>query len=164
MTQSSILITGCSSGIGLAAARFLHQRGYKVFATARKLVDLERLRAEGLTAIELDVNDSGSIAAALKQVLAATGGTLDALFNNAGYLQAGAVEDLSRDMNRAQFETNVFGPMELIRQVLPIMRAQGHGRIVQNSSILGIITLAYYGSYNASKFALDGFTNTLRQE
>lgn len=164
MTQSSILITGCSSGIGYTAAKMLKERGYRVFAAARKLTDVQRLKDEGFEAVQLDVNDSESIRRALEKVLAATGGTLDALFNNAGYLQAGAIEDLNRDMNRAQFETNVFGPMELIQYVLPVMRKQGHGRIVQNSSILGVITLPYYGAYNASKFALDGFTNTLRQE
>jgi len=164
MTQSSILITGCSSGIGLCAAALLQKRGYRVFATARKLTDVEKLRQLGFEAFQLDVNDSDSMKRALDRILHETGGTLDALFNNAGYLQAGAVEDLDRKDIRAQFETNVFGPMELIRLVLPIMRKQGHGRIIQNSSILGIITLPFYGAYNASKFALDGFTNTLRQE
>lgn len=164
MTKKSILITGCSSGIGLAAATLLKQHGYRVFASARKMTDVEKLKNQGLEAVQLDVNDSASMQAALEYVLQQTGGTLDALFNNSGFLQAGAIEDLTRDMERAQFETNVFGPMELIRLVLPIMRKQGHGRIIQNSSILGIITLPYYGAYNASKFALEGFSNTLRQE
>lgn len=163
MTQS-ILITGCSSGIGYCAATSLKKRGYRVFAAARKLADVEKLSHLGLEAVQIDINDSASIQQGLEQVLKATGGTLDALFNNAGFLQAGAIEDLSRNMLRAQFETNVFGPMELISLVLPVMRKQGHGRIIQNSSILGIITLPYYGAYNASKFALEGFTNTLRQE
>lgn len=162
--MKSILITGCSSGIGHAAATQLQARGYRVFAAARKLEDVEKLKNEGLESIQLDVNDAASMQRAIETLLNQTGGTLDALFNNAGILQAGAIEDLSRDQLRAQFETNVFGPMELIRLVLPIMRKQGHGRIIQNSSILGIITLPYYGAYNASKFALEGFTNTLRQE
>lgn len=164
MSGQSILITGCSSGIGQCAAILLKQRGYRVFATARKLADVEKLQAQGFEGIQLDVNDSASIQRALAEILRLTGGTLDALFNNSGYMQAGAIEDLTRDTERAQFETNVFGPMELTRLVLPIMRKQGHGRIIQNSSILGIITLPFYGAYNASKFALEGFSNTLRQE
>ena len=114
--------------------------------------------------MQLDLTDSDSIQRAVQHVLAATGGTLDALFNNAGLLIAGATEDISRDLTRMQFETNVFGPMELVRQILPIMKKQGYGRIVQNSSILGVITLPYYGAYNASKYALEAFTLTLRQE
>jgi len=164
MTQKSILITGCGSGIGNHAAMQLKQRGYRVFASARKKEDVSKLSAAGLESVLLDVTDTASMQQALAHILQQTNGTLDALFNNAGYLQAGAIEDLTHDTNRAQFETNVFGPMELIRLVLPIMRQQGHGRIIQNSSILGVITLPYYGAYNASKFALEGFSRTLRQE
>lgn len=164
MNNKSILITGCSSGIGYSAAVILKQRGYRVFAAARKPADVEKLSSEGFESIQLDVNDSSSIKQAVEQILEKTGGTLDALFNNAGYMQTGAIEDLNRDIDHAQFETNVFGPMELIRQVLPVMRQQGHGRIIQNSSILGVITIPFYGCYNASKFALEGFSNTLRQE
>lgn len=160
----SILITGCSSGIGLCAATALKQRGYRVFATARKEADVDKLKTQGFESVKLDVNDSASIQNAIEQILQMTHGKLDALFNNAGYLQAGAIEDLTRDLERAQFETNVFGPMELTRAVLPIMRKQGHGRIIQNSSILGIVAIAYCGAYNASKFALEGFSQTLRQE
>ena len=164
MKEKSILITGCSSGIGLSAATLLKQRGYRVFATARKADDVAQLQAQGFESVQLDLDNSTSIHQALEHILKLTGGTLDALFNNSGYLQAGAIEDLTRDMERAQFETNTFGPMELTRLVLPIMRKQGHGRIIQNSSILGIIAMPYYGAYNASKFALEGFSNTLRQE
>jgi len=164
LPEKSILITGCSSGIGLAAASSLKQKGYRVFASARQAEDVEKLSQLGLETIKLDVTDTSSMQQALTHILEKTGGTLYALFNNAGYLQAGAIEDLSRDQHRAQFETNVFGPMELIRLILPIMRKQGYGRIIQNSSILGIITLPFYGAYNASKFALEGYTNTLRQE
>ena len=164
MAKRSILITGCSTGIGLCAATELQQRGWRVFATARKMQDVEKLATLGLQSIQLDLNDSDSIQRAIQQVLNETGGTLDALFNNAGLLIAGATEDISRDLTRKQFETNVFGPMELIRQILPIMRKQGYGRIVQNSSILGVLTLPYYGAYNASKYALEGFSLTLRQE
>lgn len=164
MPQKSILITGCSSGIGLCAATELKKRGYLVFATARKTADVEKLRSQGFESVQLDVTDTQSIQQALDYILQKTNGTLDALFNNAGFLQAGAIEDLTREMIRAQFETNVFGLIELTRLVLPIMRKQGYGRIIQNSSILGVIALPYYGAYNASKFALEGFTNTLRLE
>ncbi len=162
--QKTILITGCSSGIGLCAAQTLHEKGYRVFATARKAEDVAKLAALGLESVQMDVNDSASIHKGLAQVLEKTGGTLDALFNNAGFVEAGAVEDLSRDMMRAQFETNVFGAMELTNLVIPIMRKQGHGRIIQNTSILGIVPMPFRGAYNASKFALEGFTLTLRQE
>lgn len=162
--QKTILITGCSSGIGLCAAQTLKKRGYRVFATARKQVDVDRLQDLGLESLLLDINDSTSIANALQQLLEKTDGTLDALFNNAGYAQPGAVEDLSRDMLRTQFETNVFGTIELTNLVIPIMRRQGYGRIIFNTSILGIIAMPYRGAYNASKFALEGFANTLRLE
>jgi short-subunit dehydrogenase len=162
--QKTILITGCSSGIGLCAAETLQKKGYRVFATARKESDVAKLREKGLESLVLNMDDSNSIRQAVTEVLAKTGGTLDALFNNAGYAIPGAIEDLSRDLLRQQFETNVFGPMELINLVLPAMRKQGHGRIIQNTSILGIIAIPYRGAYNASKFALEGFTNTLRQE
>ncbi len=164
MVAKSILITGCSSGIGHAAAVALKERGYRVFATARKMADVKALQDEGFESVALDVNESDSLRQGLQTVLAATGGSLDALFNNAGYVQPGAIEDISRDEIRAQFETNVFGAIELTQLVLPIMRKQGHGRIIQNSSILGIVAVAYCGAYNASKFALEGFSNTLRQE
>lgn len=164
MTSQSILITGCSTGIGFCAAKMLKERGYRVFASARKSADVEKLKAQGFESVQLDLNDIQSMRLALTEILEKTGGTLDALFNNAGYLQAGAIEDLSRESERIQFETNVFGPIELTRLVLPIMRQQGHGRIIFNSSILGVITIPYYGAYNASKFALEGFGNTLRQE
>ncbi len=160
----SILITGCSSGIGLHVALGLQQRGYRVFATARKLEDVSRLREQGLTALQLDLDDSASINAAVEEVLAATGGTLYALFNNGAYGQPGAVEDLSRETLRAQFETNLFGTHELTCRVIPVMRAQGEGRIIQNSSLLGIVSLPFRGAYNASKHALEGLTDTLRLE
>ena len=162
--QKSILITGCSTGIGLCAAQTLHQRGYRVLASARKENDVAKLASLGIESIMLDIDDSHSIRTALNHVLEKTNGTLDALFNNAGFAQAGAVEDLTRDMMRAQFETNVFGLMELTNLVIPIMRKQGHGRIIQNTSILGIVAMPFRGAYNASKFALEGFTSTLRQE
>ena len=164
MTRTSVLITGCSSGIGHCVAHGLQQRGYRVFATARNADDVARLQSEGLESLRLDLDDSASIQAALREILERTGGSLYALFNNAGFGQAGAVEDLSRQALRAQFETNLFGTMELTNRVIPVMRAQGRGRIIQNSSVLGISALPYRGAYVASKFALEGITDTLRME
>jgi NAD(P)-dependent dehydrogenase (short-subunit alcohol dehydrogenase family) len=162
--RKTILITGCSSGIGYHCAWGLRERGYRIFATARKYEDVERLQAEGFEAYELDLADSVSINAAVAQVLAATGGELYGLFNNGAYGQPGAVEDLSRDMLRTQFETNLFGTHELANLVIPAMRRQGYGRIVQNSSVLGFAAMRFRGAYNASKFALEGLSDTLRLE
>ena len=164
MTGHSILITGCSSGIGLCVARGLRSRGWRVFASARKPEDVARLAGEGLESLQLDLDDSASISAAVDEVLLRTQGTLDALFNNGAYGQPGAVEDLSREVLRMQFETNLFGWHELTRLVLPVMRRQGHGRIIQHSSVLGFVALRYRGAYNASKYALEGLTDTLRLE
>ncbi|OHX10430.1 SDR family NAD(P)-dependent oxidoreductase [Chromobacterium sphagni] len=163
-TQGTILITGCSSGIGYHSAKLLRQRGWRVFASCRTAEDAARLRAEGLESLQLDVDDAASIQAALASVLAQTGGRLDALFNNAGFGQPGAVEDISRQTMREQFETNLFGPWELTNAVLRVMRAQGHGRIVFNSSILGFAAMRWRGAYNASKFAMEGLCDTLRHE
>lgn len=164
MTRS-ILITGCSTGIGHHAAHALKARGYRVFATARKPEDVERLKAEGLKeSLQLDLEDSQSIERAVAEVLAATGGSLDALFNNGAYGQAGAVEDLRRDVLRRQLETNVLGWLDLTNRIIPVMRRQGHGRIIQNSSVLGFVALPFRGAYNCSKFALEGLSDTLRLE
>ncbi len=163
-TKRSVLITGCSSGIGLCVAEGLESRGYRIFATARKPGDVAALTERGLESLALDLNEPESIRNAVGTVLERTGGELYGLFNNAGYGQPGAVEDLSREVLRQQFETNVFGCHELTCAVLPAMRRRGEGRIIQNSSMLGIIALAYRGAYNASKFALEGLTDTLRQE
>jgi short-subunit dehydrogenase len=161
---TSILITGCSSGIGLCAAQTLQKRGYQVFATARKDQDVENLKSQGIESLYMDMEDPASIQQGVNTVLEKTGGTLDALFNNAGYGVPGAVEDLTLAMLRKQFETNVFGPIELTNLIMPVMRKQGHGRIILNTSILGVITMPYRGAYNASKFALEAFSSTLRQE
>ena len=161
----SVLITGCSSGIGEYCAKALHVRdGYQVFATARNIEDVKRLQDAGLWACRLDLDDSASIKEALRDVLHVTGGGLDVLFNNGAYGQPGAIEDLSRDVLRSQFETNVFGTQELSNEVLKIMRKQGHGRIIHNSSVLGFVAMPYRGAYNASKYALEGLTDTLRLE
>ncbi|WP_018183344.1 SDR family oxidoreductase [Kaistia granuli] len=160
----SILITGASSGIGHDAAKTLKARGWRVFATARKPEDIAALAASGLDALFLDYTDEASIHACADAVLAATGGRLDALFNNGAYGQVGAVEDLTTEVLRRQFETNVFGWHTLTCRILPAMRAQGHGRIVQCSSILGIVAGKYRGAYVGSKYALEGLTDTLRIE
>lgn len=160
----SVLITGCSTGIGATVARGLAARGWRVFATARNPADVERLQAEGMDSLLLDLNDPVSIRAAVDAVLTATEGRLDALFNNGGFGQVGAVEDLTRAALREQFETNLFGWVELTNCVIPVMRRQGHGRIVMNSSVLGYAAFAYRGAYNAVKFALEGLTDTLRHE
>ncbi len=164
MVNKSVLITGCSSGIGLCVAQGLRTRGHRVFASARKPEDVERLQGEGLECITLDLNDSGSIQSAVDHVLQRTGGSLDALFNNGAYGQPGAVEDLRREVLREQFETNLFGTQELTNRILPTMRRQGHGRIIQNSSVLGLVAMPYRGAYNATKFALEGLSDTLRLE
>jgi NAD(P)-dependent dehydrogenase (short-subunit alcohol dehydrogenase family) len=164
MDTRTILITGCSSGIGRCVARGLAARGYRVFATARQHQDVEHLRAEGFTSLQLDLADSGSIAPAVDEILARTDGQLYALFNNGAYGQPGAVEDLSREVLRLQFETNLFGWHELTNRVLPVMRRQGYGRIIHNSSVLGFVALPFRGAYTASKFALEGLTDTLRLE
>ncbi len=163
-TRRSILITGCSSGIGLRCAEILQERGWRVFATARREEDVATLTAQGFDSVQLDLDRSESIHAALDHVLLETGGTLDGLFNNGAYGQPGAVEDLDREILRRQFETNLFGTAELTNAVIPVMRRQGHGRIVFNSSVLGFVVMPYRGAYNASKFALEGLVDTLRLE
>ena len=160
----AILITGCSSGIGYAAAKLLERRGWRVFATCRKEADCARLEAEGLRSFRLDYEDQASIGQAFETTLAETGGRLDALFNNGAYGTPGAVEDLPTEALRAIFEANFFGWHELTRLALPVMRAQGHGRIVQNSSILGFWALKYRGAYTSTKFAIEGLSDTLRLE
>lgn len=164
MHDRVVLITGCSSGIGYCVARGLQARGWRVFATARQAADVARLQAEGLESVQLDVRDSLSIRSAVTVILERTGGRLDALFNNAGYGQPGAVEDISREALREQFETNLFGALELTNQVIPVMRRQGAGRILYSSSVLGLVAFPYRGAYVASKFAIEGLADTLRLE
>ncbi|MGD8812721.1 MAG: SDR family oxidoreductase [Thioalkalispiraceae bacterium] len=162
--QKSILITGCSSGIGYCVAHGLKQRGYRVFASARKDEDVQKLREEGLEALQLDLTDSLSMKNAVHRVLQETDGELYALFNNGAYGQPGALEDVSTDNLRKQFETNVFGWHELTNMVLPVMLQQGTGRVIQHSSVLGLVSLKFRGAYNASKYAIEGLSDTLRQE
>lgn len=159
-----VLVTGCSSGIGECIVRKLPNHGYSVIASCRKQHDVERLIAEGINTIQLDLADANSVSHAAGLVLQMTGNDLYGLINNGAYGQAGAVIDLSRDALQEQFETNVFGTQQLTNLVLPSMLVNNQGRIVQISSILGFIGLSFRGAYNASKFALEGLTDTMRLE
>jgi NAD(P)-dependent dehydrogenase (short-subunit alcohol dehydrogenase family) len=160
----NVIITGCSSGIGRCVAEGLKEKGYRVFATARKKTDVDILIAEGFESVQLDLANSASIRSAFATILEKSGGEIYALFNNGAYGQPGAVEDLSRDVLRQQFEVNLFGTHELTNLVLPVMRKQGYGRIIHNSSVLGFVALQFRGAYNTTKYALEGLTDTLRLE
>lgn len=160
----SVLITGCSSGIGLDAAHGLRARGWHVFATCRQEADCERLRQEGFDSFTLDYANEASIASAVATVLGRTGGTLDALYNNGAFACPGAAEDLPRGALREIFEVNLFGYHDLTRRVIPVMRAQGHGRIVNCSSVLGLVGMRWRAAYVSTKFALEGLTDVLRVE
>jgi NAD(P)-dependent dehydrogenase (short-subunit alcohol dehydrogenase family) len=160
----SVLITGCSSGIGQDAAHALRARGWQVFASCRKAEDCARLRAEGFVSPRLDYQDAESIRAAFGEVAQATGGGPDALFNNGAFALPGALEDVPTDGLRAIFEANFFGWHELVRLAIPAMRARAAGRIVQCSSVLGLVGLRMRGAYVATKFAVEGHADTLRLE
>ncbi|MDX5357717.1 MAG: SDR family NAD(P)-dependent oxidoreductase [Rhodobacterales bacterium] len=163
-TRGTVLITGCSTGIGHDAAHGLVRRGWRVLATCRKPEDCARLSAEGLESFPLDYASEDSLAAAMDEVMERTGGRLDALYNNGAFAIPGAVEDLPRGALREIFETNLFGVHDLTRRVIPLMRAQGHGRIVNCSSVLGLVPMKWRGAYVATKFALEGLTDVLRLE
>jgi NAD(P)-dependent dehydrogenase (short-subunit alcohol dehydrogenase family) len=162
--SKTILVTGCSTGIGYVTAIELKKRGHRVIASARKKSDVGQLITEGFEAIQLDLADSSSIQQAVAKAETLTDGKIDALFNNAAFGQPGAVEDLSRDTLRNQFETNLFGTHELTNLIIPLMRNQGQGRIIYNSSVLGFVAMTFRGAYNASKYALEGLADTLRLE
>jgi NAD(P)-dependent dehydrogenase (short-subunit alcohol dehydrogenase family) len=162
--NKSILITGCSSGIGYDAAKTLHARGWRVFATCRQEADCVRLRDEGLESFRLDYADEGSLEEAVAEVAKRSGGVLDALYNNGAYAIPGAVEDVPRDALRAIFETNLFGPFDLINHCLPMLLAADDARVINCSSVLGFAALPFRGAYNATKFAMEGLTDTLRRE
>ncbi|MEO0752033.1 MAG: SDR family NAD(P)-dependent oxidoreductase [Pseudomonadota bacterium] len=164
MNGKTLLITGCSSGIGLDAARGMRARGWRVFASCRKEDDCARLRDEGFESPRIDYQDEATIHAGLAEVLEATGGRLDGLFNNGAFASPGLVEDMPTEGLRAIFEANFFGWHTLTRAVIPVMRAQGAGRVVQNSSILGFVSQPWRGAYVATKFALEGLTDTMRLE
>ncbi len=163
-SPKNVFITGCSSGIGYSTAIALKQRGYRIICSARKAEDISRLATEGFECLQLDLADSDSIQQAVLSLIALTNGQIYALFNNGAFGQPGAVEDLSREALRNQFETNFFGTHELTNLLIPIMRRQGHGRIIYNSSVLGFVALKFRGAYIASKFALEGLADTLRLE
>lgn len=161
MTRS-VLITGCSSGIGYDAAHGLRAAGWRVFASCRQEEDCARLRAEGFEAPRIDYADEASLEAGLAEVLEATGGTLDALYNNGAFGIPGAAEDLPRQALREIFEVNLFGVHDLMRRVVPVMRAQGHGRIVNCSSVLGMVPYKWRAAYVSTKYALEGLTDVWR--
>lgn len=163
-TPRTVLITGCSSGIGYHCAHALKQRGWRVFAACRQQADCDRLTREGLETVRLDYADEDSIAAAVDYVLGQTGGRIDALFNNGAYAHPGAVEDLSTDHLRALLETNFIGWYDLTRRIIPAMRKQGSGRIVNCSSVLGFVAVRFTAAYSASKFAVEGWSDALRLE
>lgn len=162
--METVLVTGCSSGIGYHVAKGLKERGYNVYATARKSEDVERLIAEGFKCLQLDYADSESVQDLANELMLLVGSNLYAVFHNGAYGQPGAVEDLTRETIEKQFATNVFGWMELNNRLITLMRHNNRGRIIFNSSVLGLISLPFRGAYNASKYAIEGFADTLRLE
>jgi short-subunit dehydrogenase len=162
--MQNIVITGCSTGIGLETAKYLKEQGYKVYPTVRNEKDVPLLKTMGFEHVmKLDVRNADEIIQVINTVMQEDG-KIDTWFNNAGFGQPGAIEDIETQFLREQFETNVFGLHECTRQIIPIMRQQGYGKIIQHSSILGLISLLGRGSYNASKYAIEGLTDTLRLE
>ncbi|MCK5810535.1 MAG: SDR family NAD(P)-dependent oxidoreductase [Cocleimonas sp.] len=160
----TVLVTGCSSGIGYCVAKGLKARGYNVYVTARKQEDIDRLISEGFKCLKLDYADSESVQDLANELMLLIGCELYAVFHNGAYGQAGAVEDLSRETMEKQFAVNVFGWMELNNRLITMMRQNNRGRIIFNSSVLGIVSLPFRGAYNASKYAIEGFADTLRLE
>lgn len=165
MKPQTILITGCShGGIGYATAKHLKELGHRVFASARQQKDVDALIEEGFETYFIDVNNYNQVDDALQDILMKTNGTIDAVFNNAGYSQAGALEDIDTKYLRQEFETNFFALHNISQKAIKIMRKQGYGKIIQHSSVLGLISLKYRGSYNASKYAIEGLADTMRLE
>lgn len=164
IVKKTIVITGASTGIGLDAAKTLTERGHRVIGTCRKMDDIQKLKALGIEAVLLDLNDTKSINQAFEKMMEMTVGQLDVLINNAGYGQSGALEDVKPEFLLAQFQTNVFGLMNLTSLAIPVMRKLGAGRIINVSSVLGVISLPFKGAYNASKYAVEGLSDTLRLE
>jgi len=162
--NKSILITGCSSGIGFETAIHLSNNGWNVIATCRREIDVKKINDLGITCFQLDYSSEKSMDTALKKMLMKTDGRLDAVFNNGAFALPGALEDIPSEGMKEIFQTNFFGWHYLIRKIIPIMRKQGFGKILQCSSILGFITLSFRGPYNATKWALEGYTDTLRME
>ena len=162
--METVLVTGCSSGIGYHVAKRLKERGYNVYTTARKDEDVQRLIDEGFKCLKLDYSDSESVQDLANELMLLVGTNLYGVFHNGAYGQPGAVEDLSRKTIEKQFATNVFGWMELNNRLIVLMRHNNRGRIIFNSSVLGLIALPFRGAYNASKYAIEGFADTLRLE
>lgn len=162
--METVLVTGCSSGIGYHVAKGLKARGYNVYATARKDEDVERLISEGFKCLKLDYAESESVQDLANELMLLIGTNLYAVFHNGAYGQPGAVEDLTRETLEKQFATNVFGWMELNNRLIVLMRHNNRGRIIFNSSVLGLVSLPFRGAYNASKYAIEGFADTLRLE
>lgn len=160
----NVLVTGCSSGIGYCVAKGLRERGYQVFASARKDEDVKRLEQEGFKTLILDLADPESVQDAVYELMLRTNNELYAVFHNGAYGQAGALEDLSRTVLERQFATNVFGWHQLTAMLLPILRQRNEGRIIYNSSLLGFVAFPFRGAYNASKYAIEGLADTLRLE
>lgn len=162
--QKAILITGCSSGIGLIAAQDLKQRGYRVLAACRRAEDVERMNALGLEGVELDLDDCDSVDRAADHVISLTGNRLYGLFNNAGYGVYGPLNTISRQQLEQQFSSNLFGTHQLTQRLLPAMLAHGEGRIIQTSSVMGLVVTPGRGAYAASKYALEAWSDALRME
>ena len=162
--QNTLIITGCSSGIGRCLAFGLHRRGYRVIASCRNAADVKALINQDLECLQIDLADANSIDDAIDEIRTRTGGRIYGLVNNGAYGQPGAVIDLTREALTKQFETNVFGTQQLTNGLLPMMLPFGEGRVVQISSILGFICLKFRGAYNASKYALEALTDTMRLE
>ncbi|MFC3394866.1 SDR family oxidoreductase [Brenneria rubrifaciens] len=162
--QKTVFITGCSSGIGLVAALDLQQRGYRVLAACRRAEDLARLTALGLDALELDLDDGASVAKAAAEVIRLTDNRLYGLFNNAGYGLYGPLNSISRQQLERQFSSNLFGTHQLTQLLLPAMLPHGEGRIIQTSSVMGLVATPGRGAYAASKFALEAWSDALRME
>lgn len=170
LTNKTILMTGCSSGIGLHSALALHKSGWHVLATARKKIDVDKLTELGLSSYQLDLANAESVELAFNWAVSQSPNGIYALFNNGAYAQPGALEDINRALLTAQFETNVFGWHQLTRLCIQHMiqqsksTHQAQGRIIQNSSVLGLVSMPYRGAYNASKYAIEGLSDTLRLE
>ena len=162
--KKSILITGCSSGIGFETAKYLSKNGWDVIASCRQKVDVKKISDLGITCFHLDYQSEKSIDLALDKTLSVTNGNLDAIFNNGAFALPGAIEDIPSEAMKEIFQANFFGWHYLTKKIIPIMRDQGYGKILQCSSILGFITLSYRGPYNATKWALEGYSDTLRME
>ena len=162
--MKNVLVTGCSSGIGRCIAEGLKQEGYRVFATARKQQDIDELNTAGFEAVMLDLTDINSIDKAVETLFDKTERQIYGLINNAAYGLTGAIEDISTEALREQFETNIFGTQHLTNKLIPAMRKQNEGRIIQISSVLGFVTMKYRGAYCASKYALEALSDAMRYE